>query len=156
MYENESLECAYCTEPCEECTAAGFCTKCTGDRVLNEATGVCDCPVGKFETGAEYCSECSVKCLNCEDFATNCIDCSHETRDPPELCPCIDGYFDVGTDACEECSLPCETCVNDPDYCIVCADGYENPPTCTWIDVAQSAKVENVPVGSAKVTVCNE
>jgi len=34
-------------------------------------------------------------------------------------------------------------------------DGYENPPECTLIpDTAQSAKIGDVPVGSAKVFEC--
>jgi hypothetical protein len=39
---------------------------------------------------------------------------------------------------------------------MTCAEGYENPPACTLMPpAAESATVEDVPVGSAKSFTCD-
>jgi hypothetical protein len=56
---------------------------------------------------------------------------------------------------CAECDLQCETCVDEADKCILCSGDRITPPECVIPpDVAQSAKVGDVPVGSAKVFEC--
>lgn len=90
-------------------------------------------------------------------MARICTECE-ANREGLTSCDCPYGTYEVAGEAfCPDCVLPCETCVEDPEACEICADGYENPPDCTPIPpTAQSAKIGEVPVGSAKVFACSD
>lgn len=105
---------------------------------------------------AGTCTDCSFPCLSCTSEFTcdHCVD--EETRDGENNCQCIYGTYENNDNVCPGCDSTCASCINYDDYCIECAGDLVGAPKCVEpIPVAQSAKLGVVPVGSAKVVVCD-
>lgn len=99
------------------------------------------------------CKECSYKCLECTSFEV-CSACSGN-RHMEDFCECPSGTFDDGVEVCPNCRIECDECQYTRENCIICSGDLVDPPACTEpIPVAQSAVVEDVPVGSAKLITC--
>jgi len=115
---------------------------------------MCPCPDGTYETADKTCADCAYQCETCVTSPDLCLTCK-ASRVTEHVCECPDGEFDVGVAECADCDEQCETCIEYSDYCLVCSGERTPPPTCPIPpDVAQSAKIEDIPVGSAKVFAC--
>lgn len=85
----------------------------------------------------------------------NCDVCSGN-RLMKDFCECPSGTFDDGTEFCPDCRDECVECLYTKENCIICTEPLVDPPECNEpIPVAQSAIVEDIPVGSAKLITCN-
>jgi hypothetical protein len=116
----------------------------------------CVCESGKYFNGKnKMCEACHYACKSCTSYR-KCTKCSHETRPELSVCECKDGYYENGTSECPKCEKQCAICEKKPDNCIVCSGERIDPPSCVVPPPsAKSAKITDVPVGSAKVILCD-
>merc|ERR1712080_429958 len=103
----------------------------------------------------DKCQKCDVKCKTCKDSKTGCTSCSGNRR--PKNCNCPTGHYDAGKEVCPKCGPKCATCEGAADKCISCKPPLVKPAKgCVKPDpVVRSAKVSDIPVGSAKAYRCS-
>jgi hypothetical protein len=113
-YDVGVAKCEECDWTCETCsTWADHCEICSGD-LVGAPTCVEPIPVaqsakiGAVPVGSCKVVTCDYKCLTCESYASNCLECD-EFRDINNDCKCSYGYYEIYPD-CVPCNYKCEAC----------------------------------------------